>query len=135
MMLKKISRIFLISIFLLAGLSYSQSAPPSNLKATVDGSTVRLNWDAPSTDQKVTYNIYKAEASSSKEAIDPSKLDFKKLSAVTEPVYEEKTDAASGQVYVYFVVAVTSDGIESAGSNYVNATFGGTGTDKESDTY
>ena len=60
MMLKKISGIVLTIIILFAGLSYSQSSSPSNLKATVDGSTVKLSWDAPSTDQKITYNIYRA---------------------------------------------------------------------------
>ena len=118
----------LMLLILMSTLVFSQIAPPQNLKATVEGSTVKLNWTA--TETGATYNIYRATANTSAKVIDPAKLEFKKLNTVTEPAYEDKTDATSGMVYVYYVATLNANGVESAGSNYVNAKIGETGTDQ-----
>jgi len=115
----------LLLIILLTELAYSQSEPPSNLEATVKNKVVMLSWKAPEGTQKVTYNIYRAETMNSGKSIDPTKLEFKKVSTVTEPAYEDK-DAASGRVYIYYVVTMDSKGMESAGSNYINVRIGDT---------
>jgi fibronectin type 3 domain-containing protein len=127
MMLNKLTNLVML-IFILSMSAYSQTTPPQDLKASVEGSVVKLNWT--SAEKSATYNIYRASANSSTKVIDPLKLEFKKISTVTEPAYEDKTDAASGMVYVYYVATVNSNGVESAGSNYVNAKIGETGTDQ-----
>lgn len=108
---------------LLSGLTYSQSDPPSNLMATVAGKSLTLTWEASGNNQKTTYNIYRATVENANEAADPMKLNFSKVGTVTTTTFDDKT-AGPGQVYVYYVVSVNKDGVESAGSNYVNVTIG-----------
>lgn len=114
--------IVLVTI-LYTGLAYSQSDPPSNLKAATSGNALKLSWEASGTGQEVSYNIYRAEAQSSSDVADPMKLNFTKVSTVKETTFEDKS-AAPGQAYVYYVVSVNQDGVESAGSNYVNVSIG-----------
>ncbi len=135
MMLKQFTLIVLISILLFSGLSYSQPAPPSNLKVNVDGNIVKLSWDAPSADQKVSYNIYRAEENNISTSIATPKPEFKKLSSVTASLYEDETGATPGKVFIYYVTTVNSNGVESAGSKYVNVKIGETGTDQNKYTY
>ena len=116
----------------------STSNPPSNLLATANGNTVNLTWQAPEGETAITYNIYRAmgpsmsednnmdSSSGSSSQMDPSKLDFKKISTATETNYEDKIeDVPEGaQKYVYYVVAVDNKGMESAGTNYVAVNVG-----------
>ena len=124
MMLKILRTYFLFLItFYFTGLTYSQSGPPSNLEATVKDNVVKLSWEAPENSEKVTYNIYRAKTMNSGKEVDPTKLEFSKISTTTEPAYKDK-DAASGKGYIYYVVALDSKGEESAGSNYINVRVG-----------
>jgi fibronectin type 3 domain-containing protein len=111
----------------------STSNSPSNLLATANGNTVNLNWQAPEEETTITYNIYRAMVPSMSEdnnmdsssgpgsQMDPTKLDFKKISTATKTSYKDKIEGVpeSGQKYVYYVVAVDNKGMESAGTNYV----------------
>jgi len=119
------------------GFTFAQSAPPSNLKVNTDGNVVHLTWQAPETNAKVTYNIYRAQAQSLSSTVDPTQLEFSKLSSVIETSYEDKIDEGTdgGQLYVYFIVAVNSEGMESAGSNYVNVKVGGSQADNDMNKY
>lgn len=127
--------IVLISVQIFSGLSYSQLVSPSDLKVTLDGNTVKLSWEASSSDQKVSFNIYRAEENSTSTSIATPKPEFKKLSSVTAPLYEDKTEASPGKVFIYYVTTVNSNGVESASSNYVNVKIGETGTDQNIYTY
>ena len=136
MMPKHFPGIILISLLTFSGLSYSQLVPPSNIKVKlVDGNIVKLSWDAQSSNQKVSYNIYRAEENNSSTSIASPKPEFKKLNSVTAPVYEDKTEASPGKVFIYYVTTVNSNGVESASSNYVNVKIGETGTDQNIYTY
>ncbi len=136
MMPKHFPGIILISLLIFPGLSYSQLIPPSNIKVKlVDGNIVKLSWDAQSSDQKVSYNIYRAVENNSSTSIASPKPEFKKLNSVTVPVYEDKTEATPGKVFIYYVTTVNSNGVESASSNYVNVKIGETGTDQNIYTY
>jgi fibronectin type 3 domain-containing protein len=119
--------------------SNSTSNSPSNLLATADGNVVSLTWQAPEGESTITYNIYRAmvpatmsgnkdmdSSSGSNPSIDPTKLDFKKISTATETSYEDKIEDVpeGGQEYVYYVVAVDNKGMESAGTNYVTVNVG-----------
>jgi fibronectin type 3 domain-containing protein len=116
--------------------SQSQSSPPSNLKARVEGNSVKLMWEAPEGASDVSYNIYKAPAPSISSAVDPTKLKFAKINTTKEISFEDKIQSTeAGGVQIYYVVAVGSDGKESAGSNYVNVKVGQSETDQDKDKY
>ncbi len=135
-MMQKILRTFFLFFiaFYFTGLTYSQSGPPSNLEATFKDNVVKLSWEAPEKGEKVTYNIYRAETMSSGNAIDPTKLEFSKISTTTETAYKDK-EAASEKGYIYYVVALDSKGVESAGSNYINVRVGDKSDDTNKDKY
>lgn len=123
------------ALLLFAGTAYSQLSPPSNLAAKVEGNSVMLTWKAP-TEALVSYNIYRASAPSS--AVDTTKLKlklkFSKVSATTETSFKDKIESVeAGGIFTYYVVAVGSDGKESAGSNNVNVKIGQSETNKEQD--
>ena len=137
MMLQKIRSILsgiylLLFIVLITVLAYSQSEPPENLEALVKGNTVTLTWKAPEGIQNITYNVYRAGTMNSGKSIDPTKLEFKKISTVIQPTYEDK-DASSGITYIYYVVSLDTKGTESAGSNYINVRIGDTNEKKIKD--
>lgn len=119
------------ALLLFAGTAYSQLSPPSNLAAKVEGDSVMLTWKAPA-EALVSYNIYRASAPSS--ADDTTKLKFSKVSATTETSFKDKIESVeAGGIFIYYVVAVGSDGTESAGSNNVNVQIGKSETNKEQD--
>ena len=138
---------FMSIMFFLCGVTFSQtdsssSNSPSNLLATADGNVVSLTWQAPTGESTVTYNIYRAMVpgtlskdmddknmdpnSDSNQSVDPTKLDFSKISTATETSYEDKIEGVpeDGQTYIYYVVAVDNQGMESAGTNYVTVNVG-----------
>ena len=125
--------LFLVIVFF-SGMTYSQSSQPSNLKAEVKGNVVQLSWVAPTTSEKVIYNVYKAETTSPEKQIDPAKLEFTKISTATESAYQDK-EATSGKAYVYYVVSMNSKGKESSVSNYINVRVGDTYGKKDNDEY
>ncbi|MFO7525525.1 MAG: fibronectin type III domain-containing protein [Ignavibacteriaceae bacterium] len=114
--------ILLVLVFF-TGLTHAQSDPPSNLQASNSNKALKLTWEVPGNGQEVVYNIYRAEVQSTSDAADPMKLNFTKVSTVKETTFEDRS-AAPGQAYVYYVVSVNQDGVESAGSNYVNVKIG-----------
>lgn len=114
--------IVLVTVFF-TGLTYAQADPPSNLQAATSGNVLKLSWEASEAGQDVAYIIYRAEAQSSSDVADPMKLNFTIVSTVKENTFEDRS-AVPGQAYVYYVVSVNQDGVESAGSNYVNVTIG-----------
>jgi len=119
------------ALLLFAGTAYSQLSPPSNLAAKVEGNSVMLTWKAPA-EAVVSYNIYRASAPSS--ATDTTKPKFSKVSATTETSFKDKIESVeAGGIFIYYVVAVGSDGTESAGSNNVNVQIGQSETNKEQD--
>ena len=118
----KFSIILFFTVFFI-GLTYAQSDPPSNLQAATSGNALKLSWDASGAGQDVAYIIYRAEAQSSSDVADPMNLNFTLVSTVKENTFEDRS-AAPGQAYVYYVVSVNQDGVESAGSNYVNVSIG-----------
>jgi fibronectin type 3 domain-containing protein len=125
-------------LLLLTGVTYSQSqsSPPANLKARVEGSTVKLSWEAPAGASGITYNIYRAPAPTMSSAVDPTKLEFSKINTTTETSFEDQVKSAeAGGVHIYYIVAVGSDGKESAGSNYVNVKIGQSETDQDQGQY
>jgi len=125
-------------LLLLTGVVYSQSetSPPSNLKSRVEGSVVKLTWEAPAGATGITYNIYRAETSGMSSAMDPTKLQFAAISNSTETSFEDKITATNSEgEYIYYVVAVGSDGKESAGSNYVNVKMDQSKADQHQDKY
>lgn len=128
----------LVVLLLIAGVTYSQSqsSPPSNLKARVEGNAVKLMWEAPAGASEVSYNIYKAPAPTMSSAVDPTKLKFSKINTTKETSFEDKIESTEGGgVQIYYVVALGSDGKESAGSNYVNVKVGQSETGQNKDTY
>ena len=115
--------LFLMVVFFSGVTTYSQSGAPTDLKAEVKGNVVQLTWQAPTTSKQATYNVYRAETTVPEKEIDPAKLDFIKIGTATEPAYQDK-EAASGKVYVYYVVSMDSKGKESSVSNYINVRVG-----------
>jgi fibronectin type 3 domain-containing protein len=90
-------------------------APPSNLQASVTGTTVDLSWTA-STGQSVTgYNVYRA----------PQGGTLTRLSSTASTSY---TDTVVEGSYDYAVTAVTTGGTESAPSSIVTVTVGSAAT-------
>jgi fibronectin type 3 domain-containing protein len=86
-------------------------APPTNLQASVTGSTVDLSWTA-STGQSVTgYNVYRG----------PQGGTLTQLASTASTSY---TDTVAEGSYDYAVTAVTTGGTESARSNVVTVTVG-----------
>jgi fibronectin type 3 domain-containing protein len=136
--------LFMGTMIIFCGATFSQtdstlnstSNSPSNLLATANGNTVSLTWQAPEGETAITYNIYRAMVpsisednnmdSSSGSLMDPTKLDFKKISTATETSYKDKIEGVpeGDQKYVYYVVAVDNKGMESAGTNYVTINVG-----------
>lgn len=126
------------ALLLFTGMTYSQSqsSPPSNLKARVEGNSVKLTWEAPAGASGISYNIYRAPAPTMSSAVDPTKLKFSKVNTTTETGFEDKVESAdAGSVHIYYVVAVGNDGKESAGSNYVNVKIGQSETDQDQGQY
>jgi len=138
--------LFIGTMIVFCGATFSQtdstlnstSNSPSNLLATANGNTVNLTWQAPEGETAITYNIYRAMVPSMSEdnnmdsrsgsgsQMDPTKLDFKKISTATETSYKDKIEDVpeSGQKYVYYVVTIDNKGMESAGTNYVTVNVG-----------
>jgi len=138
--------LFIGTMIVFCGATFSQtdstlnstSNSPSNLLATANGNTISLTWQAPEGETALTYNIYRAmvppmsednnmdSRSGSGSQMDPTKLDFKKISTATETSYKDKIEDVpeSGQKYVYYVVTIDNKGMESAGTNYVTVNVG-----------
>ena len=129
---------FMLVLVLLTAVIHAQShtSPPSNLKSRVEGSNVKLTWEAPPDAGNVSYNIYRAETSGMSSAMDPTKLQFAAISNSTETSFEDKISSTDPNVeYIYYVVSVGSDGTESAGSNYVNVKIGQSETGSSQGSY
>ena len=86
---------------------------PANLKASGSASAITLTWDAA--DGAVSYVIYRQQGTSGYGRLNTGYL--------TGTTYVDAT-AITGVVYAYYVVAVGSDALESAGSNVVRSSLG-----------
>lgn len=112
----------------------------SDLKASVDGNNVNLEWKAPNSESAVSFNIYRAPINNSKmtemsnskksgngnsETVDPSDLSFKKIGSTKDLEFTDKLDAvvpgSSGKFY-YYITTVTKDGEETRKSNFAKIT-------------
>jgi hypothetical protein len=85
--------------------------PPSKLTATLTGSTVVLNWTAPTFSQVAAYNIYRGVNGA-------TPTFYKQIPPPVFPATPTFTDLNVGcAFYAYFVTAVLADNRESVPSN------------------
>jgi len=111
---------------------YAQGPDPKNdLKASVKGNNVTLEWTAPTSESVVAFNIYRAPItnlkkenmsnSKSSKTIEPSDLSFKKIGSTKDLKYIDKLEKVipgkSGSFY-YYVASVSKDGKETNKSGF-----------------
>ena len=94
--------------------SSAPPAAPTNLQASVSGSTVNLTWTASTSTTVTGYNIYRGPAGGT----------LVKINSSTTASYAD-TNVPSGS-YDYAVTAVATGGTESARSNVASVTVGTT---------
>ena len=112
------------SIIIIAGIVYSQSEGPGNLQAVSNGSVINLTWSAPSSGNASSYNVYKASAAPETSSDNFAGLNYTKINSTTMTAYQDSLGSMNSGTFVYYVIAVGSDGTESSPSNYAKVTVG-----------
>ena len=95
----------LLTVLLLSVMAFAQTAPPTDLTATVGTSgpgtlkSVSLAWVYGQTTTNVKYNVYKKSA-----ALADTTHHFNKISSTSQKTYVDRT-VQTGHTYSYYVTA------------------------------
>ena len=118
-------RLILVFVMLIAAMEmraqeFRELLPPENLRAHFIEDTLQLQWDTPAGWDSLTFDVYRAVVFDTSEIV-INMLTFERIRKTSDSLITEvfkKMDMLSHLAFIYYVVAVDENSVESVRSYY-----------------